>query len=83
VSESEQSVLERLAKVMGKTFHLRDPLAIVRETTAGDVPGWDSLSHALLIMNTEEEFGVQLPLDAVYELNDVGELVDLIRAKLS
>lgn len=72
------AVLARVAAVVGRTFRVCQKVKIDRHTTSTDIDGWDSLSHALLIMGVEEEFGVSLPFDEVYQLGDVGELVDLI-----
>lgn len=72
-------VFDRIRKVMVETFRVPAGVAIERETTSADIDGWDSLSHSLLIMNVEEEFGVDLPFDRVYELQNVGELVDLLQ----
>jgi acyl carrier protein len=47
-------------------------------TTSADIDGWDSLSHSILIMGIEEQFGVELPMERAFELHDVGELMDLI-----
>jgi acyl carrier protein len=70
--------LPRLQAIFDRTFPAAGRVRIGPETTAADVEGWDSLSHALLIMGVEGEFGITLPADRVYELNDVGELVALI-----
>lgn len=71
-------VLARICAVMTRVFHLPEEAALSRATTASDIKGWDSLSHAMLILNVEEEFGVDLPLDRTYALANVGELVDLV-----
>lgn len=76
---TEAEVLARVRAVMIETFRLTDDAVVTRATTSLDVDGWDSLSHALLIMNVEEAFGTELPLERTYELADVGELVDLLR----
>lgn len=72
-------LFERVRQVMVRTFRVSDATVIGPETSSADIEGWDSLSHSLLIMNVEEEFGVDLPFDRVYELQNVGELVDLLR----
>lgn len=76
------SVLEGVAQVIRTTF--KTPNVIVtRETTADQVPGWDSLSHAVLLMHVERAFGIYLePADVVCLLN-VGELVDMVAAKVA
>ena len=71
-------VLDKVVAVVRKTFRIPDGVRIDEQTTSADVQGWDSLSHAVLIMNVEEAFGIDLPLDRVYALNDIGDLVNLI-----
>ncbi len=74
---TDDATLQELAAIIRRTF--RQPgLEIARETTAMDVDGWDSLSHTMLILQVEKSFGVRLPADRVHELEDVGELADLI-----
>jgi acyl carrier protein len=79
VSDSEQ-VLDRIAKVMRGTFTVPPAFTVSRATSAVDVEGWDSLSHSLFILAVEDEFGIDLPLDKTYEMQNIGELVDLIAA---
>jgi acyl carrier protein len=64
-------IMRDLAEVVREVF--ADPTLEVDEaTTALDIPGWDSLSHTILILAVEERFGVRLGRDV--ELADVGEL---------
>lgn len=75
----EQSeTLDRIAGVMRQTFVIPGGLAISRATSSVDVSGWDSLSHSLFILAVEDEFGIDLPIDKTYEMDNVGDLVDLI-----
>ena len=74
---TKDDILIEVARLIRATF--RQPnAAIARETTALDVDGWDSLSHTMLLLEVETHFKVRLPPSRVYELADVGELVDLI-----
>jgi acyl carrier protein len=70
------SILSRVGRVIGETFG-DDSLAVTRETIADDVPGWDSLSHTILMLALEDEFGVTLPSDTQGFAN-VGQLVAVI-----
>jgi len=79
---SNDDVMTRIAQVMTRVFHLSDGSTISRSTTASDVKGWDSLSHAMLVLEVEQEFGVDLPLDRTYALANAGELADLVRETL-
>ena len=53
-------------------------VALADETTAADVPGWDSLNHITLIGTIEDEFDVKFPMKDVVGMKNVGELVDKI-----
>lgn len=70
--------LQRIERVMRRTFRVPEGYRVVAETTSADVDGWDSLSHAVFVMNIEKEFGVEIPLDAAYSLADVGALAALL-----
>ena len=59
-----------------------DELKIDRSTSAKDVEGWDSLMHVTLLINIEKAFGVKFKSSEVAALKNVGELVDLLEAKL-
>ena len=58
-----------------------DNLAIRDDMTAADVPQWDSLAHINLIMEIEEEFGLQFTVDDIVGLKNVGEMIQLIERK--
>ncbi|NHK29517.1 acyl carrier protein [Parvularcula flava] len=59
-----------------------DKEKISEQTVAADVPGWDSFSHGVLIMQIESEVKVELPVDKIMEAANVGELIDLINTEL-
>jgi acyl carrier protein len=74
-------VFERLA-VLIRTVLNQPEAVITPATTADDVEGWDSLSHSVLLMRVEREFGLRFdPAEAV-AMADVGALVRLIEARL-
>jgi acyl carrier protein len=74
---TRQEHFEKLAAVVRDTFP-QPGLALDLDSTATDVDGWDSVSHAFLILNLETAFGVQLPLERTYQVKNLGELVDLV-----
>jgi acyl carrier protein len=75
-----QETLPRLTRVFHDVFNDED-LAISRETTAKEVPEWDSLMHVTLIFNVEKAFGIRFTSSEVARLQNVGGLIDLIEAK--
>lgn len=65
-----------------RTVFVDPTLAVDRQTTAADVPGWDSLSHVRLLMTIERQLKIRFaPLEAD-RLKNVGDLVDLIDLKI-
>ncbi|HEY1934928.1 MAG TPA: acyl carrier protein [Acetobacteraceae bacterium] len=50
-------------------------------TTADDVPGWDSMAHITLIVEAECRFGVQFQIAEIEGLHNLGELVQAIESK--
>lgn len=76
------SVLEGVAQVI-RTMFKTPNVIVTRETTADQVPGWDSLSHAVLLMQVERAFGIRLEPADVVCLENVGELVDMVAAKVA
>ena len=74
---TSETVLSEIGDIIRRVFRQPDAV-VVRETTAVDVNGWDSLSHTVLILEVEKHFGLRLPMEAVFDLSDVGELADLV-----
>ena len=73
-------VSERLKRVILEALNLED-FDMRDETTAGMVPGWDSLSHIRIITAIEESFGIRFKTLEVLRLRNVGQLQSLIDAK--
>lgn len=72
-------VHEKLAGLIRETFS-QPGAAIGRDTMAVDIPGWDSLSHTILMLTVEDAFGIALPEDVAYA--NVGELADAIAVRM-
>lgn len=52
-------------------------------TSASDIAEWDSLAQIRLLMSMEQTFEIQFSLDEVEDLQNVGEIVELILAKVN
>ncbi len=59
-----------------------DTLVITPDTTAQDIEDWDSLEQINLLTAMEKKFGIKFKLEDVRNLNNVGDILDLI-ARLS
>ena len=58
-------------------------LVLTRESNASNVEDWDSLAHINLVTATEKHFKVKFALSELQELKNVGDMCDLIQAKLA
>lgn len=58
-----------------------DDWELNEQTTASDVPGWDSLSHVNVILAVEKQFKVRFSNLEVLKLKSVGDLQRLVDSK--
>ncbi|WP_296819211.1 acyl carrier protein [Brevundimonas sp.] len=79
---SQAFPIERLYALMGEVFGLRD-FQLQPHMSAADVPGWDSLHHAVLIMRLEAESGLDLSGVETAELPDIAALHAAIAERLA
>ena len=76
----EQSVLAAVTEIFRSVFN--DPrLELTSRSTVDDVPGWDSMTHVSLIVETECRFGIRFQAAEIESLHSIGELVRAIEAK--
>ena len=74
--------LDKLTSIFKILFNLSD-LELTDDLSAKNVPGWDSFNHVNLIINIEEEFGVQFTNDEVGGMQNVGSLKTLLASKIT
>lgn len=74
---SRESVLEEINRVVSEILRLPD-LAMTESTTAGEVPGWDSLTHIQIIIEIEQIYRIRFTSTEVAQLEDAGSLIDLV-----
>jgi acyl carrier protein len=70
-------ISEELKKVILDELNL-DDFDIKDETTAPEVPGWDSLNHINIIIAVEKHFNVKFKGYNVLRLKNVGDLQKLV-----
>ena len=73
-------MLQQVNEVFREVFD-DEELTVTSETTAADVPGWDSLMHVRLIIAVEKAFQVRFSSSEVASLKDVGDLIELLGKK--
>jgi acyl carrier protein len=75
-------VLVTIREAFKASFDI-DPQSVSMETSASDIPGWDSVGHLALASDLEQAFGISLDVDELMEMENVREIVRIIKTKLS
>jgi acyl carrier protein len=75
-------VLGEVQKAFKAAFDV-DPKQVTMDTSANDIPLWDSVGHLTLASNLEEVFGISLDVDELMEMENVREIVRVITPKLA
>ena len=85
MAEQKPSREELLAKIRATLADLLDnkDLQISESTAADEVDDWDSINHVRLLIELERQLGFRFRADEAGGLKNVGELIDLVQAKLS
>ena len=77
-----QEILLSCTEIFQNIFS--DPqLSITADTSASDIAEWDSLAQITLLMSMEQAFEIQFALDEVEDLQNVGEIIELILVKVN
>ena len=74
-------VSDELKKVILNALKL-DDFELNEETTAPDVPGWDSLNHINVILAVEKHYSIRFKNLEILRLKNVGDLQRLVDTKL-
>jgi acyl carrier protein len=75
-------VLATVREAFKASFDI-DPQLVSMETSASDIPGWDSVGHLSLASDLEQVFGITLDVDELMEMENVREIVRVVKTKLS
>jgi acyl carrier protein len=76
----EPQIYARLAEIFQDVFD-EDSMTVTPELSAKDVDGWDSLTHIRLMLTVEKAFKIKFSVPAIGKLENVGDLVMLIKAR--
>lgn len=79
---TRDKILERITRALADVID--DPnVSLTEETTAGDVPDWDSTNHVRLMVELETMLNIQFAANEITSIPDVAALIDLIQSKTS
>jgi acyl carrier protein len=76
------NILEELQEIFRDVLDQPD-LVLTRSSNASNVDDWDSLAHINLVTSIEKRYKIRFALGELQDLKDVGDMIDLIKAKLA
>lgn len=68
---------ERIKEIIADTLGI-DLERITDDLAAGDIEEWDSVGNLTIISTIEEELEVDIPIEDLYELNNIKAIVEEI-----
>ena len=77
----KEQIMQVVSSAIEDTFMTKSN-EITGDTVAIDIPGWDSLSHIILLSNIEDSLNAELDLEDV-DFENVEELVEFIYKQLN
>jgi acyl carrier protein len=77
---NQTEVIAKLQTIFDNVF--LEPVTLTPQTSAKDVPEWDSLLHISLMVAVEKEFGVRFRVGEVETTANIGEFANLILKRL-
>lgn len=77
---NEAQIYAQLTEIFADVFD-EDSIKVTPELAAKDVDGWDSLAHIRLMLTVERAFKVKFSTSEIGKLENVGDLVALIKAR--
>ena len=80
--DKQARILEEVAILLRDIFAQED-LVVTSETSAADVPGWDSMKQIEIVVAVEEKYGIRMKSREVDTMSSVSDLVALIDEKTS
>ncbi len=78
---TEAAIYDGLTEVFHDVFG-DDALTLTPTLSADQVKGWDSVRMVTIILGVEQHFGIKLRSREVDQLKNVGDLAQLVQAKL-
>ena len=70
---NEEDFLDFVASVLGV-----DRSGLSLATAFGTIPEWDSVMHLRLVMEIQEKYGVDIPIERVPEVKTLGDFLEFV-----
>ena len=76
----QEEVLQQMSAIFTDLFD-DEGIILTQATTAGDIDGWDSLTHIQLVVAIEKHFKIRFTAREIQGWQDVGEIATCIAGK--
>ena len=77
----QEMTLTALNEIFKNVFE-DNSIQLTKRTTTADIESWDSLNHIQMITAVEKHFKIRFELKELLTLQDVGDLLNAINAKI-
>ena len=78
---TEEQIYAGLTEIFHEAFG-DDTIVLSDDTTAANIPGWDSIKMVAIILAVEAHFSLRLRAREIDQLKCVGDFVRLIHSKV-
>ena len=78
---SEEIMLERVCQILASIFNIPSE-QVHADTSSATLEAWESMGHLMLILEIEQEFGVQFAPEQVEQMHDVKTIVQTLQSIL-
>jgi len=65
---------DKIVEIAASIFEM-DPRKLSIESSRDEIGKWDSLSHVMLIVEIEEQFGVSIPFEETGNMNQLKDFL--------
>lgn len=76
-------MIEKIKEIIAEQANLKDKNSLTMETNLQEELGLDSLDAVEIIMQLEEEFDIQVPDEAFFEVKTIGDIAYYIEKAIN
>ena len=77
----KEKILQELQPIFHDVFD-DESIVVTNSTNAKQIEDWDSLAQIRLVVAIEKHFSIKFNFGELQDLNDVGDMIDVIQKKL-
>ncbi len=71
----------KLDELIKKSFKLNNKVNIKNSHGPGDLEGWDSLGHVILMNSLQKTYSITIDMDEMIEIENISNIKSLLKKK--